>query len=243
MRILEIGGSGFVGGLINPYLCQHHEVRIYDRVPPKDEGMEYVEGSVLSSEKLAAAAEGMESIIYLAMGKDLQGRIEEIASSYDVNVEGVHRALEAAADAGVRRAVYASTLSIYDRPHGDRTLDSEDQTGDAHEIYGFTKRLGEEVCEYFARSRSLSCIVLRLNSPSTEERWKTTPSASLYGVTCASDLARAFEAAVTCEHTGYTSIFITGDHTERVCSLARARKILGWEPSVWPGSGNEEDQG
>jgi nucleoside-diphosphate-sugar epimerase len=234
MNVLEIGGSGFVGELINPHLSIRHTLRVFDRVPPGNGSAEFMQGSVLSSDDLARAMEGMDAVVYLAMGKDCNGSNQEISSNYGVNVEGVHRALQAAADAGIRKVVYVSTLSIYGGARWNGWLDSEEVRGDAADIYGFTKRLGEEVCDYFSRTHNLSCIVLRLNGPCRDEDWLASPHASASGLTCASDLARAFDAAITCERDGYTPIFITGDRTETVCSLARAREVLGWTPSVHP---------
>lgn len=240
MNVLEIGGSGFVGELVNPYLRESHNIRVLDRVPPRDPSLEFVEGSVLSSEDLAAGMDGMDAVLYLAMGKDPQGSNQQVQCSYDVNVQGVHHALEAAANAGIRRVVYTSTLSIYGGVGRPGRLQSEEEVGDSQDVYGFTKRLGEEVCEFFSRSRNLSCIVLRLMGPRAQEDWENEPQSAVYGLTGASDLSRAFDAALTCEHEGFAPIFIAGDPTERVCGLARAREILGWMPTPHPGNGHSQ---
>ncbi|NCO33575.1 MAG: hypothetical protein AUJ92_05395 [Armatimonadetes bacterium CG2_30_59_28] len=232
MNVLEIGGSGFVGRLINPCLKQQHRLVVYDRVPPGDSTIDFVQGSVASADDLQRASQGMDAVVYLAMGRDKDGGNQEVASSYDVNVRGVHECLEAAANAGVRRAVYASTLSIYNHyTRRAQPLDSEDTQGDAPDIYGFTKRLGEEVCEYFARTREMTCISLRCCGPSTDEDWERNPNSDRYGQTKASDLGRAFNAALTCRAQGFVPIFVTGDATDKVCKLTRAREVLGWEPT------------
>jgi len=232
MNVLEVGGSGFVGKLINPYLKRRHRVIVFDLVPPEDSSVEYIKGSVLCQEDLQRAMSGVEAVIYLAMGRANDGGNDNLVSSYDVNVRGVHQCLEAAAAAGVRRAVYASTLSIYShRFWQSEPLESEEVRGDATTVYGFTKRLGEEVCEFFARAHGMTCLALRLCAPTTDEKWENTPNADLHGQTKASDLARAFDAALTCEAQGFVPIFITGDASETICKLRRARELLGWEPT------------
>src|SRR5579871_4298007 len=105
MRLLVVGGSGYVAGLVLPILAEQFALRIFDRVPPRDPGWEHVVGDVTDAAALRTAAEQMDLLLYMAMGKGSQGGVMDANAAYDVNVKGLHFALDAAAKAGIRRAV------------------------------------------------------------------------------------------------------------------------------------------
>src|SRR5262249_39580046 len=114
MRLLVVGGSGYVAGLVLPLLAEQFALRVYDRVPPRNPVWEYVAGDVTDAAALQGAAEQMDLLLYMAMGRGPQGGVMAPAAAYDVNVKGLHYALDAAKKAGIRRAVYTSSLSVYD---------------------------------------------------------------------------------------------------------------------------------
>jgi len=233
MKILVIGGSGHVGGLINPYLKAHHQVRVLDVKPPADPALEFVQGSLLDLDKVRAAMAGVEGLVYLAMGTTQGDDMQRAPSAYDVNVKGVHLALACAADAKVRGAVYASTLSVYDN-WAKPKVQNEDTPPDASHLYGFTKRLGEEVCAWIARTRGLPVFALRLCSPVSDADWQKSYQAAYPGATSARDVAQAFHLALVTEHQGFTVLHITGDYENRMTDLSRAKTVLGWEPLTRP---------
>src|SRR5580704_13862872 len=118
-RLLIIGGSGGVAGLIVPHLVDAYHVRVFDLRPPRTEGCEYVEGSVCCIPDLVSAMEGMELLLYMAMGShkpvngDAWASDEARTSAFDVSVKGLYLALEAAHRAGIEHAVYTSSMSVY----------------------------------------------------------------------------------------------------------------------------------
>ena len=146
MNVLVIGGSGVVGTLIVPILAESHELRLFDLRPPQNGAYDYFQGDVTDYDALAQAASGMDALIYMAMGSLNWGETVGVVSALDVNVKGVYLALKAAHEAGVNQAVYTSTMSVYGGDLLRRYFSDEAVTPDSAELYGFTKRLGEEVC-------------------------------------------------------------------------------------------------
>lgn len=243
MRVLVVGGSGYVGGLVLPTLAQRFTLRIFDRNPPADSGWEYVPGDITDPGALAAAAEGMEALLYMAMGTNRGlGGIHDLVPAYDVNVKGVHLALDAAVQAGVKRAVYTSSLSVYDG-HLDISsgaTDREEVPPEPRTVYGFTKWLGEEVCRFVHRRHHLPILVLRLFYPLSQAQWHAHHDpAHVDGSTSAPDLARALIAALELDHSGFEIIHITGDYTGRAYKHEKAKRLLGWEPLERPRRGEE----
>src|SRR5688572_481785 len=110
MKVLVIGGSGVVGGLVLPYLAQRHILGIFDLRPPSDPSWDYVVGNVGDFDALSRAAEGQEALLYMAMGDKGFETISSVTTNFDVNVKGVYLALYAAHQAGITHAVYTSSM-------------------------------------------------------------------------------------------------------------------------------------
>lgn len=234
MKVLVVGGSGIVGALITPFLAEAHTLRIFDLSPPQQDNYDYFQGDVTRYDDLVAAVSGMEALIYLAMGnlhwKDLSG----VVSAYDVNIKGVHLALLAAHQAGITQAVYASTMSIYADNLLQRYFADEDLTPDSSHFYGFTKYLGEQVCQNATRLWGMNVNSLRLCHPSSEEKWMSETALGIPTIaTTGEDVARAFLAALEF-HGGYQAFTISGDYENKIMNMSKARRLLGWEPQARP---------
>ncbi len=239
MRVLVIGGSGFLGHLVLPFLAQRHSLRVFDLRPPSIPDLEYVPGDVCDPADLAGAVVGMDALLYMAMGSHPHvggdaARIQARSSAFDVNVKGVYLALYAAHHAGVRHAVYTSSMSVYAGKGLGRAGADEDTPPDATDTYGFTKRLGEEVCRTACQVWGMSVNALRLFQPMVEEKWlaearKGEPTPWTTG----EDTARALLAGLE-YRAGFEAFTISGDYEQKLLNLAKARRLLDWEPLARP---------
>jgi len=231
MKLLLIGGSGLVGTMVMPYLKEKYGIRVFDVVPPSDPSVEHVNASVDDLAAIRGALEGIDAVVYMALGRHPDGSraTDDIDKNYDLSVKGLHRTLAAMKEAGLNRLVYTSTLSIHgSRPGG--VAPSEDIPADAPSIYGFTKWLGELVCDYFSRVHAMATVALRLNGPVTREEWhRRCQPGHPNPLTAAPDVARAISLAARAPVSGFYALFISGDHEGKIINCARAKAILGWE--------------
>ncbi|MBK9712189.1 MAG: NAD-dependent epimerase/dehydratase family protein [Kouleothrix sp.] len=234
MKLLVVGGSGYVGGLVLPIVARQHQLRVFDLRPPIEPGWEYVAGSIGDLEALVGAAEGMDGLLYMAMGEKVYDTVGGITSNLDVNAKGVYLALHAAHAAGIAHAVYTSSMSVYGGNLLQRYFPDEEITPDASDLYGFTKRLGEEVCRNATRAWGMSVNALRLCFPTADDEWlaqtrRGTPTIA----TAATDVARALLAALE-YHAGFQAFMISGDYEQKLMNMAKAKRLLGWEPLARP---------
>lgn len=243
MRVLIVGGSGGVGTSITPYLREHHELRVLDvRAPAHD--VEWIEGSGADPDALRTALDGVDAFVNLMMrspqgGSSTEQSLTQILENYETNTLALHLLLYTAQDLGVMRGVHTSTMSVHNRDR--RWYPSEEAVPfDTASVYGLTKALGEQICEYFARWFGMSIVGLRITSPRTREQYlrerrdpPELPDGAHAYVTDEEDLARAYLKALEVTAAGkarYDAVFIAGDEHEVEHNLAKARRVLGWMP-------------
>ncbi|MDE2126975.1 MAG: NAD(P)-dependent oxidoreductase [Armatimonadetes bacterium] len=235
MRVLAVGGSGYVAGLTLPLLAPRFQFRVFDRQPPPpDLPCDYLAGDVRDPAALERAMTGCDALLYMAMGCKEFRSPEGALSAFDVNVTGLYLALRVAQDAGIRRAVVTSSMSVYEGLCKTR-IDSEDEPADAMGVYGLTKRLGEEACQAAASQWGMHVVTLRLCLPVSAAEWmEKNPGGEPTIMTEASDTARAIEAALLRDGEGFEAFMISGDYTGKHMSLRKAEQLLDWRPMMRP---------
>ncbi len=239
MRVLVIGGCGYVGSLVCRTLAQNHALRLYDLKPPVEEPIDFIGyhmGNVSDPDELAAACDSMDALLYMAMGSNDWQSKGFVPSSFDVNVKGVHLALAAAHNAGITHAVYTSSMSIYDGNLTTRHFPDEEITPDSHEVYGLTKYMGELVCRNACRTWGMSVNALRLCLPTPTDRWLAQTHAGTPTISTAeTDVARALLGALDYRDNGFNAFMISGDYEQKLMNMSKAKRLLGWEPLARPG--------
>jgi nucleoside-diphosphate-sugar epimerase len=240
MKVLLVGGAGFVGTFVTPYLQPHHSLRVLDLRQPQHD-VEYIQGSITSPDDLRRALNGVDTFINMVMkspqgGSSNDQTLTQIIENYEVNTLGLHLLLWTAQGMGIKHGVHTSTMSVHYR---ERTwYPSEDLIPlDTPSVYGLTKSLGERICEYFTRWFDMNLLALRITGPRMRdqflaERRSASGGHHLYW-TDEEDLARAYLAAleaVTVGHGRFDAVFIAGDEAEEEHNLSKAKRLLGWEP-------------
>ena len=237
VRILLIGGSGYLGSIVTPPLRQRFAVRIYDLCPPASD-CEYVAGDATDYPALLAAMTDVDVVIHAAMGALDEASSGHAIAAFDVNVKSVHLAVSAAHQAGVPHFVYVSSMSVY-RDLKTRRLD-ESAAPDASDLYGLTKRLGEEVCRAAVAEYGLSVNILRLAWPTPDSDWPAwslmeppadirRPDGTPACATAGTDVAAAIAAAVDYRD-GLQTFIVSADELGGLWNTAKTRDVLGWHP-------------
>lgn len=243
MRILVTGAAGKTGTAVRKELAAAgHSLRLVDVRPiAKPEG----EAVVLDIGDIAAvrrAMEGIEGVAHIAFGQLHWSHPDKhIGESFDVNAKGTFVLLQAALDAGVKRFVYTSTLSVFGSTmHIGRTKNlTEQSVPRPGEVYGLTKLFGEEACRLFAREHGLSTVILRLCNILNDEQWSRaetsqpgTEHAEYWRgmATHVEDIARAIHLSLTVPGLSFEILHIASDNPGRVTSIQKAKDLLGFWP-------------
>lgn len=184
MNAFVTGGTGFIGGaVVRQLVAAGHAVRVLVR-PGTDtrqiDGLpvERVEGDLEREESLRQGMEGCDWVFHLAALYAFWGyRWEDF---YRTNVEGTRRLLAIAAQVGVPRIVYTSSIATLGIPKGDSPA-NEDTPVTLNEKIGHYKRskfLAEEVARAYAR-QGVPVVIVNPAAPVGVGDFKPTPTGQM----------------------------------------------------------------
>ncbi|MBK9091106.1 MAG: NAD-dependent epimerase/dehydratase family protein [Holophagales bacterium] len=136
--VFVTGGTGFVGGrLVASLLARGRSVRGLARPTSERaagaERLEWVEGDILDRDSLRRAVAGCTEVFHLAAYA--RNWAKDPSTFFRLNVEGTRNVFEAAAEAGVRRIVYTSTVVVFG-PTSEVSSGTRRRRGDAPFSHG-----------------------------------------------------------------------------------------------------------
>lgn len=165
MRILITGGAGFIGSHLARQYQGQAEVIILDNLRSgylkNLAGVDhtFIHGSITDPDAVARAMQGVDLVFHLAALISVPESIEKPRECVEINVNGLLNVLDAAAHAGVRKLVLASSAAIYgDNPTVPKT---EDMLPEPKSPYAITKLDGEYYLDLYRRERALDTASLR----------------------------------------------------------------------------------
>lgn len=159
--VVVTGAAGFIGhALCGALTARGDEVRGVDLRPPVRDGVVPVGGDITTDGPWRAAFDGADLVVHTAAIVAEAGDRDQLVA---VNVGGTRRVLEAAADAGVARAVALSSIVVY----GDRAPVGSMLSEDAPLVptggpYTDTKIAAEHAAMSVALERGLPLTIVRL---------------------------------------------------------------------------------
>jgi nucleoside-diphosphate-sugar epimerase len=165
---LVTGGAGFIGSnIVELLLARGESVRVLDNlatgkrenIEPFLDRVDFVKGDMRDEDVCRGAVADIDYVLHQAAIPSVPRSIDEPVYTTDVNIMGMVKLLNAAAQAGVRRVVYAASSSAY----GDQPTPSkhEELLPSPLSPYAAAKLAGEYFCMAWSRSMGLECVGLR----------------------------------------------------------------------------------
>jgi UDP-glucose 4-epimerase len=241
-KVLVTGACGRLGRFVMSELMPLCEVTVLDLAKPEQD-VPSIQGDVVDLATVRRAMAGQDAVVHLA-AIDL-GVPAEPERYFGVNVMGTWNVLQAAHEAGVGKAVLASSISANgaaemrpDFPPEYLPVDEAHPSRPVHP-YGVSKLVVEQVAQSFAHRGGISVTCLRPTSvavpshvPRLIERVRDTDHRWLAAYVTGPDVASAFRLALDYEKP-YDVFFVTAaDSCAYEPTLERARRFFGRLPEI-----------
>jgi len=182
MTTLVTGSTGFVGSHVTRQLvAAGHSVRVLIRRSSNLQALEGLpvepmEGDLRDVLSLGRAMKGVRQVFHVAA--DYRLWTANPAEVYETNVEGTRRLFEVAAQAGVGRVVYTSTVATIAVPSHGGKLPDEETRATLTQMIGHYKRSKflAELEAMKAAAEGLPVVIVNPTAPVGPGDWKPTPT-------------------------------------------------------------------
>jgi len=222
--ILLTGASGRIGRCLRLALRNDYRLVLFNRSAIGDLGPNetLIRGDTTDAESVERATRGVDAIVDMAGGSDVQSFREKLLP---VNILGTYNVFEAARIAGVPRVVYASTHHVVGYYPAGQIID-EAVPIRPDGMYAVTKCFAEAMGRLYAEKAGLSVVCLRIgffqDRPLEERHLAVWISPA--------DMTQLVRCAVEAPGIQYEVVYGVSNNTRRWWDLARARDVLGYAP-------------
>ena len=197
-----------------------------NRQPERAIDWEFAETDIVHYQQMLAAVQGVHTVVHLAAYPG------DGAEFYDtllqLNVIGAYNAFEAAREAGCQRMVFASSIDVV-MGYSREAEVAWDRPVYATNIYGATKCWGEALARVYSDRHGLSCICVRLTSPTFSQSGDWSAE-DLMSQTSPRDCAQLFGRCVDVEDVDFAIVNGISGHRHPRLDLKISRRVVGYEP-------------
>ncbi len=198
MKVIILGGAGFIGSNLAEYLLKKkYEVTIIDNLSTGrlenifdiKKKIKFVRADISKKGLWFNHFKSAIYVFHLAALADIVPSIDNPIKYYNSNVTGTLNVLEACKKYKIKKLIYAASSSCYGIPK--RYPTKENEQIDPKFPYAVTKYLGEQLIFYWSKVYKINYISLRLfNVYGPKSRTSGTYGA-MFGVFLAQKLANA----------------------------------------------------
>ena len=227
-KVLITGAAGLVGGILRTHWGDRYQLRLGDIRPVDNLASheQFVHTDIVDYQQVLSVARDMDTVVHLAAYPG------DGAEFYDtllhLNVIGAYNAFHAASEAGCRRMVFASSIDAVMGYYREAEV-AWDRPVYPTNMYGATKCWGEALGRVYSDRHGLSCICVRLTSPTFSQTgdWDAD---DLMSQTSPRDCAQLFGRCVDVEGVDFAIVNGISGHRHPRLDLEISREVVGYEP-------------
>jgi UDP-glucose 4-epimerase len=178
-------------------------------------------------EKLKELFDGHDTIVHLAAEPSPSALWSDLLRD---NVEGTYNVFVAAAHAGCRRVVYASSIHAVSGYPADRQVHADEPVSPG-DLYGVTKCFGEAMGRYMATQHGLEAIAIRIGSFQPRTKAQRESSAGMVNTWVSQrDLHQLILRCVDDEDLLFAIFHGLSDNRFVRMDISEPRELVGYEP-------------
>jgi UDP-glucose 4-epimerase len=151
MKILIIGGNGFIGLHLAEILCKDNKVIIFDKkiLRKKIKNISYVKGDILNLNQLKKNMHQVDIVYNFAAIADIDIAANMPLQTAEINILGSLNIFKACLEKKVKKIIHASTIYV-DSNEGN--------------FYAISKRCAEDYLLQYSKNYKLNYTILRFGS-------------------------------------------------------------------------------
>ena len=196
MNILITSAASALAQQVTAALSEAHTIRLTE-LHNVESDFDFVQSALGHDEATIELVRGMDVIIHIAeIPPDLLAEADQPDNyAIDYQTRCTYNLLTAAAEEGVKRFIYASTLRLFEQ-HGENwTVTESWRPRPSVDSFVLSKHLGEFTCREFAREGKINVTCLRLGNLVTAETAAAADFDSMWLEL--NDAVAAFQGALT----------------------------------------------
>lgn len=225
-RVLVTGAAGRLGRVVSSvFIDAGYDVHTTDIVRPDDALPGFSQADLLDHRAAGRLLEGVDVLLHIGNLPGIGSLAPSVVFNQNININ--QNMFQAAAELGVPRVVFASTLQLIGSHVDERTVVTPPASpqypmdgtarADPSNVYALSKSLSEHMLRYYADRCGIEAVALRFPLLFDDDQWYPVASGDeteidlLEGFTALSyaDAARLFLAVVESDLTGY-EVFMPG---------------------------------
>lgn len=221
MKILITGAASRLSQELADSLSGDHDVTLTDRKGVSTDHT-FVRSELGHDEATNTLVRGMDAIVH-------SGEMDRDASatdSLDAAMRGTYDLLYAAAEEGVPRLVFLSSLRLLDRYDEDMVVRETWRPTPTTDTDVLCYHLGEFVCREYAREQKIDVVCLRLGELAWDEPGEASSSA-VYP----NDAIQAVSASLAAELSTWNIFHIQSGVPDQRFTTLVAQETLGYAPA------------
>ena len=231
MKVLLLGGNGFLGPYVVEELQRDYELRITDIVPINSEH-ETMQVDIADIDQVRRATEGTDVIVNCSVLRP------DRKLAFDVNTTGTYNGIRAAVAQGQSRFVNTGPHFTQVGPSYesfDFEINEEVPLHSGTNLYAHSKSVGQEICRVFAANYPINVLTtlflsFRNAQPEDEQLGGDTNPFSVTFPDAARAIRKCLEIDLQTLPSRCEIFHITTDTPHGRYSNAKARRLLDWAP-------------
>ena len=233
MNILMTSAGSELARNVAGALAEEHTLRLTELYPVDNVEGTFVQSALGHDESTNDLVRGIDTIIHIAeIPSDLLAEADQPNNyAIDYQTRCTYNLLMAASEEGVKHAIYASTLRLFEQHGEDWTVTESWRPRPSVDGFVLSKHLGEFTCREFGREGKLNVTCLRLGNLVPANAAATAEPDSMWLEM--NDAVAAFQGAL--ESSSPWRIFhIQSEFPGSRFSIGKAKGHLKFDPQFVP---------
>ena len=228
--VLITGAAGYIGTFLrNAWEDRYDMILVDHKEIPSPGPCPVAIGDIADLELMRNACADVDTVVHLAADPSPRGEFDKTV--LPMNIIGTHNTLRAAAESGVRRVIFASSIHAVGAYPPDVQVKEDMPVRPCCE-YGASKCYGEALGSYFADKHGMSVIAIRIGGVHGHQGLELhhQPNAIDYLVS-EGDLTQLITRCVEApEAVRFEIVHGLSNNRFKRLDISRARDLLGYEP-------------